>query len=327
MEYSFYIYLEIFISVAFFCLNGAMTRLFWLKIGKNRQSIRVYQAAFCLIGSIAYFISAATSEAGLKASAMTVFYAVLFGIFFALASHLSSECILCGPMSLTSLIMNLSLLIPLVYSCIFFKEKIGSVRLIGIGLLLITFAMSAFSSSGKSGGGQDESEDGGKGEGVKSKSVPARWIILVFIGFLANGLTAVIQKMQQSRDADAGNTFLFLAYLVSAIYFAVLFFAEDSGERRERRKSGSHLSLKSYYNSIPLLAVATFSAGIGSFVGNGLLGTLSTKVDAALLYPSINGGLAIMTAIVSFVFLKEKVTVKKALTLLVGVAAIILLNM
>ena len=71
--------------------------------------------------------------------------------------------------------------------------------------------------------------------------------------------------------------------------------------------------------------IITVVSGGGSFVGNMVLGKLSVRMDAAVLYPCVNGGLAVLTSIVSAVFFKEKMSLIKIISVAVGAAAIVLL--
>jgi multidrug transporter EmrE-like cation transporter len=66
---------------------------------------------------------------------------------------------------------------------------------------------------------------------------------------------------------------------------------------------------------------------MGSFIGNGILMSLNTKMPATILYPMVNGGIGVLVAIVSCTAFKEKLTVLKFLAILTGIASIIFLNL
>ena len=55
--------------------------------------------------------------------------------------------------------------------------------------------------------------------------------------------------------------------------------------------------------------------------------SLSTKVPAALLYPFLNGGLCVAVSLFSIIIFREKLNLKKAITIFVGVSAVIVLNL
>ena len=54
---------------------------------------------------------------------------------------------------------------------------------------------------------------------------------------------------------------------------------------------------------------------------------LCTEIPAGILYPTVNGGLCVITAMASFVIFREKPTVLKMLSILSGVAGIVILNL
>jgi multidrug transporter EmrE-like cation transporter len=77
----------------------------------------------------------------------------------------------------------------------------------------------------------------------------------------------------------------------------------------------------------PLLLLVIAMGGFGGFIGNSILMSLNTAMPASLLYPLVNGGIAVIVAIMSCVIFKEKLTLQRALTILVGLAAIVTLNL
>ena len=76
-------------SVCFFCLNGAMTRLFQLKMKGGKKALRLYQAGFCLVASV---LNLAFFGINALPGTKTVILSLFFGILFAAASFLGAEC-------------------------------------------------------------------------------------------------------------------------------------------------------------------------------------------------------------------------------------------
>jgi len=69
------------------------------------------------------------------------------------------------------------------------------------------------------------------------------------------------------------------------------------------------------------------ASSMGSFIGNGILMSLNTRMPATILYPMVNGGIGVLVAIVSCTVFKEKLTVLKFLAILTGIASIVFLNL
>lgn len=290
--------LLIFLSVLAFSLNSIMTRTFQVALQRKEYAIRLYQSLFCSVAALAYFLLGLIN--GACFSFEMLLPAILFGIFFAAAVLFIAACTDLGYMSLTAVIVNMSLLIPVFYSVFFLEEPFTPLMLVGLFLVLLTLTISSL---GK-----------GNGDGADIK----RWLLFVVIAFLANGGSAVTQKIYVKSYGDS-NLMLFMgiAYTVSALIFAVFYI-----EKRKKDPAPLQEQIRKPY-LLPLLALIS---GIGSFGGNGLLGILSDKVDGGILYPSVNGGLAVTVALASFLIFKEKPTCKKGIAILTGIAAIIVLN-
>ncbi|MBE6608859.1 MAG: hypothetical protein E7633_09940 [Ruminococcaceae bacterium] len=293
-------YILLFVSVIFFAINTVSLKLFQTKIQKNPASVRLFQAGTALVASVfsALFGGLILPEVS------TFILAVAFGVLFFLTAYSTSRCFECGPMSLTAVIINMSLAVPIVYSFIFFKEAIIARRVVGLCLMLLSIILSGFSQSGKN---KNEKKGG------------IVWLCIVLIGFFSNGFASVIQKENQfTAGKESASTFLSIGYLCAALLFLCLFFIENKGK---------FLSPKKDISSLPVFLFIMVFAGLGSIVGYTLLGDLSTKIDASILYPCLNGGLALVASLVSMLVFKEKPTFMKILSLIVGLSAIILLAM
>ncbi|MBR3751305.1 MAG: hypothetical protein IKK58_05975 [Clostridia bacterium] len=299
--------LMIFLSVLFFCLSSTVIRFFQLKLRINDWSFRLYQSCYCLVASALNFIFYGVRTAPLT---LTVIYAVCFGILFFTASFLNARCLDIGPMSLTSVITNLSLSIPLVFSLIVYGENISLLGGVGLCLLVVTIFLSAFSSS----------NDGGK-------RVNLQWLIAVFFAFASNGTTAVLQKVNQTMlEGKSDGAFLGIAYGVGGIiYFGVFIVTLINRKKHPEKQSGHYVKRDVDTKYVLYFIIAVLLTGLGSFMGNGLLNILSVKVDAAILYPCINGGLALMCSLVSMLLFKERVSLRKIITLAIGITAIVCL--
>ncbi len=291
---------EIFIIVAVlaFSLNSIMTRTFQVGLQIKQYSIRLYQTFFCVVAATAYFILGIIN--GARFSPEMLLPAVLFGSFFAAAVLFIAACTDMGYMSLTAVIVNMSLLIPVFYSVFFLQESFTPLMIVGLLLVLLTLIISSL---GK-----------GSGDGGNIK----KWLLLVIIAFVANGGSAVTQKIYVIQaGSDHLMLFMGIAYAVSALIFIAFYW---------KQRSDDPVPLKEQMKRPYLLPLLALVSGLGSFGGNGLLGFLSDKVNGGILYPSINGGLAVFLALASFVIFKEKPTVRKIVAIFTGVSAIIVLN-
>ena len=114
---------------------------------------------------------------------------------------------------------------------------------------------------------------------------------------------------------------------LSSIAFMVMYLVKRIPKHRDGAAEAPALVKNSRALTVILFIAVSCLAGVGSFGGNLLLGRLTSEVLAAILYPCINGGLAVLTTLLSFFFFKEKVTVQKICSVLLGAAAIVVLNL
>ena len=292
------------LAVTAFSANQICTRLYQLKIQKRPFTVYMYMSFFCLVAAIAYFVQVGGDT---NFNAKILLFAMAFGAFFVGAILFSAKGFETGPMSLTGIILNSSVVITVLYSCIVYEEPIELMQIIGCALLFVTFILSA------TGSGDSNSE---KGKANSKKLLI--WTLFVFIAFFSNGTTAILQKeIKLAEDVGNGNLFMGIAYLTSAVIFFVYYiFHHEKGTVKEA----------STKTKLAFLAVGLIS-GLGSCLGNGIIMTLSTQVNAAVLYPCVNGGLALLVSIVSCAVFKEKLTTKKLITIIIGILSIIVLNL
>lgn len=275
-----------------------MTRFFQLKVQKTKNSINLYQSMLCISAAIAYFLAAIKSQNVFSFEILLP--AVFFGFCFAITILFTAKCMEMGYMSISGVIINLSLILPVIYSWFILHEKIRVTSVIGLLLIIVTLVLSSISA-----------ETGKKGDMKK-------WLLFVSIAFFTNGGSAVTQKQYVSANGDQ-NLMLFMgiAYFVGAIILGAVYLNRETGH--------SH-SLKEQVSGFWALFFVAIVSGLGSFMGNALLGFLSNKVNGGILYPCINGGLSVVVAIASFVLFKEKLNRKKIAAIVVGIIAIVLLN-
>ncbi len=288
----------ILISVFAFSANQIMSRTFQIKFQNSKHSINLYQSLFCLTASIAYLLSALSD--GVTFSTHIILPAIAFGVCFSGAVLCSARCTEMGLMSITSVITNLSLVLPVIFSWTVLGESVELNAVIGLLLIGITLVLSSLSAS------NDKCKD------LK------KWLFLVLIAFFANGSSAIVQKQYKAHfGSDDLMMFMGTAYFVSFVIFTATFVKRNSNYGVPVLRQIKHIKL------FPLLFVVS---GLGSFAGNGLLGHLCDKVNGGVLYPCINGGLCVVVAISSFVIFKEKLSKNKVAAICTGIIAIVLLN-
>ena len=220
-------------------------------------------------------------------------YAATFAASYAVALAAITIAISCGSLSVTSLIFSFSLLIPTVYGILFLKEPIGAGFLLGLVLLIA----SLFLVNKKSG----------------HTKISWKWCISVFLAFVGNGMCSVIQKKQQMKfEGNYKGEFMIEALVMVAILlgiFAVVY----------ERKNG-----KTYIKKGWVLAIL---CGIMNGIVNLFVMILTARMPVSLMFPLISAGGIVVTYLVSRTIYKENLTKPQFIGFLLGIGAIIFLNL
>lgn len=219
-------------------------------------------------------------------------YAIGFAVSFATTTLFSVLAINCGSLSLSSLFISYSLMLPTLYGLIFLKESIG------IGLIpgLILLVLSLFFINKKS----DKSP------------ITLKWFIYVFLSFLGNGMCSVVQKMQQVKFEGAyKNEFMTVALVIVAIIMSIASIVKERKDIKLYIKIGWHLAL---------------ICGIMVGAVNLFVMILSGSMPASIMFPLISAGGIVITFLISTFWYKEQLSRAQLVGLILGVASIVFLN-
>ena len=285
------------LSASAHSVNSISLRLYQTKFQKTVADLRLFQGFVMLIASFGYFTLNGFS---LRLDTAGLLLALCYGLDLVLTGVTVSICYQCGPMSLTSVISNACVVLPIAVGCIFYQEVMNLRQIIGIVLLGITLALPCF----------DGRNSGGK--------ISWQWFPLILMAFFFNGMGAVLLNIYgRVADASGRNAYLAIGYFTGALLYLLISLFHH---KRMDLKPG-----KGFFS--PLLLPVLLGSALGSFIGNGILMSLNTKMPATILYPMVNGGIGVLVAAVSCTVFKEKLTKLKFIAILTGVASIVFLNL
>lgn len=219
-------------------------------------------------------------------------YSAAFALTYGAATVGSIYSIKSGPLSISSLIMSYSLIIPTFYGIIFMNEPVRINTYIGIALLMISLFLINI-----------------KKEDTKFSAV---WIIWLIIGFLGNGLCSAVQKIQQiTFDGAYKNEFMIESLILVCGVLFIMTLRQNGGKKNAFKECFGYASLN----------------GIANGIVNLLIMVLVTLMPGAVLYPSVSAGGIIVTFIVSLAVYKERFTKMQFTGYIIGIISVILLNL
>lgn len=233
-------------------------------------------------------------------SVQTDFRMLLLGMIFAVCltvcTYAGIAAMQGAAMVLVSMFEMAGLLVPCITGSFLFSEPLTTTHILG----LLGCIFSAFLLTG--------------GEKQKKSALSAKAWLLLLACLLSNGGIMLTQKVFAVSLPD-GNVaaFHFWAFLFSGLFSAVLY--KQAGRMRSApAKISLRLGLYGVVLSAAMLVIS-------------MLSTLASEVIPAVVLFSMSngGGLLLCTLISAFVY-KEKITFKMVAGLLLGVAALMMIN-
>ena len=277
-------------------LGGSIFKKLYTNRDSRLSGSFAYTAVGCLVAAAVLF---AWGGFG-KASLFTVLLGVLFGAVTALQGVTNMAALQVGPLSYTTVIISFSTLISALSGVLFFEESIGLWQIIGMVMMLASFALA-------NGG-----ENGGKRANL-------RWLLLCIVAFLATGAIGVMQKIHQSSAfKEELNAFLVIAFAVSAFLsgvVALLLRKKESGSEENRNDRGGMM----------LLIFLMLVSGVCVAANNKLNLYLSGVIDSVIFFPVVNGGGLVLTTLASLLIFKERLRGKQWIGILLGIASVLCL--
>lgn len=257
----------------------------------------------CLCAAAALLAGFVTLKGGFQLSVAGIAFVCMHGVLFLLTVILNLKAVECGSLSLTTLIVNFSLVLPLFYSFCFLGEAFTVKRIFGIVLLAVCLVIFA----------NPKMEE-------QTQKKKGKWFALAILAMLCNGLLSVISKAYMVQtDGTYASAYVFWGYTASSLLTFVIYGI------MHRKPEQNSIKPKAFFAPVMLLLMAL--TGAASFGGNYLVTLLATRMDGVIVYPFVQGGSVIVTALISRFCLHERISASKWTAIGIGTLSIVLLNL
>ena len=173
---------------------------------------------FCIV----VLIFVATKAGRYSFHPYTLLIGACFGVLFTIAMYCYLKAMEAGPLSYTTLLFSMGLIIPVIFGLLFWNEKISMYQIAGLMLLSVTF----YIGSASAGGG--------------GRKINLKWLILSFFAFLGNGVLMSMGKLHQViMPGREINEYLIIAFGVAALFSLAgfVFFKSYGGQAVTHLKS------------------------------------------------------------------------------------------
>lgn len=221
----------------------------------------------------------------------TLIFGAVLGFLFVASFFAFAKVVADAGTALATISSRLSVIIPIVFSIIIFDEKSSLMKIIGFIFTAITFVffyLSLIDNNGTSGNKK-------------------KYILLLFV-LIGIGINDFSMKVFKSTMPPNDEPFFIFTIFFFALAYSLLFiFMKKIKINRKTFLIGIGLGIPNVFSTIFLLAALS-------------------NLPAIFVYPTINIGIIIFTAIGAFLIWKEKLNKAGITALIFGTFAIILLS-
>lgn len=227
----------------------------------------------------------------LRISPLTLLFGTIYGFFQASFLFFKMKAMESGPISVTALVGNCSLLISTIAGILIWKESINAFQIIGLIFLLLSMYLSTQ---------------------ISDRTSPSTyWKIYCGLFFITAGMIGIVMKLFSKTVPDDIGSVVMIAAIVMAILYLFLYFGISS-----RDKSKISFCKRDYIYAI--------ICGIVSCGYNRINSYLAGAMDSIVFYPIFNGATIFLSALSGKLLFKERFTAKQILGFVMGISALAL---
>ncbi len=279
------------ISVFFSAASGVFGTYFNRKVTGKKDTSQFYN--FILLGAVSLgWLVLYLTDFSFDLKVLP--FSLLFAFFYVTCNIALIQALKCGPVSLTSLILNLSLILTTMWGFFFWDAAFNWVVSLGLVLVVIALVLCIYTK--------------------EKATISKKWLFYVFVAFIGNAGCSISQRTQQILfNGQHGRMLMFFATAISFIVCIVRYLRSE--------KSDSKFMLK-HAGWFPVIA------GLSN-VGLNLMTIIlaTSNISTNLIYPVIGvGGLAITLLFSQFAF-HEKLRPAQWCGILAGAVATVLLSL
>ena len=254
---------------------------------------------FNLFGTLVWCVCLFIANGGrLHFDANTLLWGCIYGITQALFILFKTAAMNSGPVSITTLIGNCSLVVSVVVCFILWEEPISLADMIGLALLMLGLTLATYKKS--------------------SGTFTKKWAVLSLV-FLVLGAGVGITFKGFSKSGGTAYTsdmmivaafVMLISYTVICLFVGGFALKPTSHAKKEKR----------------LFIILALVSGLLSCLYNRLNIYLSGALDGVIFFPSFNGGVVVLSTVVSMIIFKEKLSAKQLIGLLLGISGICIIG-
>ena len=231
---------------------------------------------------------------------------IVYAICMVMAQVCLMKAVELGPVSISSLIYYCGLIIALLFGCIYYREAVNALHILGVVLILGSFFLSV------------------KKDNQKFSVV---WAIMAFGGFFFGGLMGVWQKIFRYEYVQySSENFIQASFLLMVIFsFIIVLFSNFKQVLSAKNIVGQKEVRRTVENKFKKIGLI-ISLGVAMALINVINVYLSGVLPTIIVFPCIYGGGIIASSLLSAWICKEKSTTSQKISMAVGIVGIVLIG-
>ncbi|MBQ8642560.1 MAG: hypothetical protein IJ480_10125 [Clostridia bacterium] len=294
----------LFMIAIYTCQSLACSRFGKYYPGDPARTSSVFSVLYggvCMVFTLVF--TACTGGFPLAISLPTVLFGLANGVVLTTYNQFLLKSSAMGPYSIVMIFMlSGGLLIPVLWSVIAEGNALNLLQWIAIVLMLASFLIL---------------NRPGKGE---KATVP--FILSCTVLGVANGVYGILMNSQQAMTANTENAgMIVLTFGTSAVLSFLLLLLPAKGE-----KFAPGAAVKDSFTFNGACIAWGLTSALSASVAVNILMWILSKVNVAVVYAFTNGGVLLVSVLISLLFLGEKCTLSKAVGIALATAAIVMLS-
>lgn len=260
---------------------------------KSHTDMIFYNTGVFLVASLLFLYNAigCSYQVWLFAMAIAV-VTVSFQLFY-------TEALSIGNVSLSVMMANFSMVMPLAVSFIFYNEPLSIWRIIGVALTIVAIVLVANVKGGNAGG--------------------KKWFVFSVLAALSSGAITIVQKIfNMSAFAAERGALVSAGYAGAFLISAIIYLCSV----RSNKKKGLIIKEKRPIK----LYVCICMVGIVLSVFQWLYNYSLTVIDGTFFFPTYSGVSIILSTVSGVLLFKDKLNKKQVIGIIIGIVAIVLMS-
>ena len=270
------------------------------KLYNNRQKHADPYLCTMLIGATVFLFYAVYGQFKFTFDYRTLIYGLFFGCAYCLGYIFQIKALEVGEVSLTSLVLSYSLVVPILFGIIYYKDSVSVWFFVAFALLIAALFLINY-------------EPGNKSENTDSKRNKRLWLLFAALAFLGNAFCVILQTLHQK--SIGGQRFEFMAFAMSLV---IVVNAVLSYFNNKKLNTTSQSFKKGWWCAIIL--------GLLNGVTNLSYMILASRgiIPVSLLNSFISVGSLLLTFIFSLLIFREKLRKLQLVGFFIGLVSVFL---